>query len=398
LGLLNKAKLIAIALSSITFAVIVSFGAYSTHTANSALIHQQTYLLNGLSRNQAIALERRLTSVFTSIQILAYEVEHHDGDDDWFENYAHNLINTLGAIENLQLSPDGVIEKIYPLKGHESAIGLNIFSKSELKEAAMSAIIDHKPIIIGPIDLVQGGIAIITRAPIYLNRGSQYELFWGFSSAILSLDSLLESTQLEQLEAEGYEYQLLRRHADTNEEIIVSQSSAPLSDFQITTELTMSAGTWKLVMAKEIAGLLKERNITGYTISLVIALLVSVALYNLLMQPRILRQQVKEKTAELQKLVYLDPLTNLPNRRYLYEKLPDILEKNEKNNLIATFIYFDLDNFKNINDTIGHDVGDYILTLVAQRLKKLKNKTDEVIRLGGDEFGIFLSYIKTYLK
>lgn len=393
MGLLNKARLIAIAVSSITFAVIVFFGAYSTHTANNGLIHQQTSVLKGLSRNQVTALERRLTSAITSTQILAYEVEHHSGTNNWFEEYAHNLISTLGEIENLQLSPDGIIEKVYPLKGHESAIGLDIFSKLELKEAAMSAIIEHKPIIIGPIHLVQGGIAIITRTPIYLNRGSQYELFWGFSSAVLALDSLLESTQLKQLESEGYQYQLLRRHAETNEEVIVSESSAPLSDFQIHTELTMTAGTWKLVMSKEIASLLKKGTITGYTISLTIALLVSIALYNLLMQPRILRQQVKEKTAELQKLVYLDPLTGLPNRRYMHEKLPEILEKNQKNNIRSAFIYFDLDNFKRINDTIGHDIGDQVLAVVAKRLNALKNKADEVIRLGGDEFGVLINHV-----
>ncbi|MGP3372657.1 CHASE domain-containing protein, partial [Escherichia coli] len=133
-------------------------------------------------------------------QILAYEVEQNRGSGEWFDNFADKLIKSIGGIENLQLAPDGIISNIYPLAGNESAIGLDILSNEQFKEAALLAIKNHQLIAIGPVSLVQGGIAVISRAPIFLNKGTQHELFWGFASAVIYLDNLLEATKLKQLE------------------------------------------------------------------------------------------------------------------------------------------------------------------------------------------------------
>jgi diguanylate cyclase (GGDEF)-like protein len=393
---LKEAKLkqpSAIIISCIVFCIIALFGTYWTQSTNDSIIDQQKSFLNGLSRTQASVLERRLSSVFTSAQILAFEVEHNDGDNKWFEEYANTLIRSIGGIENLQLAPDGIIEKIYPLEGNESAIGLDIVSMPRLIEEAMLAIKDKRLFALGPEPLVQGGMAVISRAPIFLYRGTQREVFWGFASAVIYLDNLLEATQLKQLESEGYQYSLSRKHAGTNERIILSSSFTPLTDIQASTDLILPVGTWTLSISKTPDAQLTARSITGYAISLLVAFLLSIALYAILIQPLRLRKLVKEKTTELQQLAYQDPLTGLPNRRYLQDRLPRTLYSNQKRKRISAFIYFDLDNFKRINDTIGHDVGDKVLALVADRLNKLKGRSDLVVRLGGDEFGILIGDI-----
>ncbi|WP_392386474.1 putative bifunctional diguanylate cyclase/phosphodiesterase [Marinomonas primoryensis] len=383
----------AIIISCIVFCIIALFGTYWTQSTNDSIIDQQKSFLNGLSRTQASVLERRLSSVFTSAQILAFEVEHNDGDNKWFEEYANTLIRSIGGIENLQLAPDGIIEKIYPLEGNESAIGLDIVSMPRLIEEAMLAIKDKRLFALGPEPLVQGGMAVISRAPIFLYRDTQREVFWGFASAVIYLDNLLEATQLKQLESEGYQYSLSRKHAGTNERIILSSSFTPLTDIQASTDLILPVGTWTLSISKTPDAQLTARSITGYAISLLVAFLLSIALYAILIQPLRLRKLVKEKTTELQQLAYQDPLTGLPNRRYLQDRLPRTLYSNQKRKRISAFIYFDLDNFKRINDTIGHDVGDKVLALVADRLNKLKGRSDLVVRLGGDEFGILIGDI-----
>jgi diguanylate cyclase (GGDEF)-like protein len=393
---LKEAKLkqpSAIIISCIVFCIIALFGTYWTQSTNDSIIDQQKSFLNGLSRTQASVLERRLSSVFTSAQILAFEVEHNDGDNKWFEEYANTLIRSIGGIENLQLAPDGIIEKIYPLEGNESAIGLDIVSMPRLIEEAMLAIKDKRLFALGPEPIVQGGMAVISRAPIFLYRGTQREVFWGFASAVIYLDNLLEATQLKQLESEGYQYSLSRKHAGTNERIILSSSFTPLTDIQASTDLILPVGTWRLSISKTPDAQLTARSITGYAISLLVAFLLSIALYAILIQPLRLRKLVKEKTTELQQLAYQDPLTGLPNRRYLQDRLPRTLYSNQKRKRISAFIYFDLDNFKRINDTIGHDVGDKVLALVADRLNKLKGRSDLVVRLGGDEFGILIGDI-----
>lgn len=383
----------ALFFSLIAFFAIASFGWYWTQSSNKAIINQQESLLSGVSRTQASVLERRLSSAFTSAQILAYEVEQNSGSGEWFPSYANKLIKSIGGIENLQLAPDGIISNIYPLEGNETAIGYDIVSTPKFKEEALLSIKNHSLFVIGPVSLVQGGVAVISRAPIFLHKGTQRELFWGFSSAVIYLDALLEATQLKQLESEGYQYSLSRQHAATEETIVLSASATPLSDIQASTNLILPVGTWTLRISRDLGSQLKQRTLIGYGISFSVAFLLSIALYAILIQPLKLRTLVKEKTAELQKLAYNDPLTGLPNRRFLQDSLSKILHNNQRRKRVSAFIYFDLDNFKRINDTIGHDVGDQVLVIAAERLNKLKGISDLVVRLGGDEFGILLGDI-----
>jgi diguanylate cyclase (GGDEF)-like protein len=89
-----------------------------------------------------------------------------------------------------------------------------------------------------------------------------------------------------------------------------------------------------------------------------------------------------------------DPLTGLPNRAMLFEYASHMLPFNKRTNQMAAVLFCDLDRFKPINDTHGHEVGDVVLQIVADRLSKSLRAEDIVIRLGGDEFVIFLQNIK----
>ncbi|NLQ18267.1 EAL domain-containing protein [Marinomonas sp. M1K-6] len=383
----------AIILSLVAFLIIASCGIYWTQSSVNAVVSQQLSILSDLSRTQASALERRLSSAFTSAQIIAYEVEYNNGNIEWFDHYADRLIQSIGGIENLQLAPNGIIETIYPLKGNEAAIGLDIISTPRFNESAMLAIENRRLFVVGPVELAQGGVGVISRAPVFLYRDTQRELFWGFVSAMIYLDNLLETTQLKRFEKEGYQYQLTRMHVDDKQIISLFSSAAPLTSFQVSTDLILPVGTWTLNVSRDLDKPLEQRRLSGYLVSFVVAFLLAISMYAILIQPLRLRTLVKAKTAELQDLAYKDPLTGLPNRRFLQDSLPAILINNQRRNRISAFIYFDLDNFKRINDTIGHDVGDQALIIVANRLSKLKSISDLVVRLGGDEFGILLGDI-----
>ena len=89
--------------------------------------------------------------------------------------------------------------------------------------------------------------------------------------------------------------------------------------------------------------------------------------------------------AQIEQMAFFDPLTGLANRRMLRERVEAALRGKEKN---FALIYLDLNRFKNVNDTLGHDVGDALLVQVAERLKKLTNESELLARLGGDEFGM----------
>ena len=99
----------------------------------------------------------------------------------------------------------------------------------------------------------------------------------------------------------------------------------------------------------------------------------------------------KANEDRVRQLAFFDALTELPNRRLLTDRLSQILLANKRNGHFGAVLFLDLDNFKSLNDTHGHAVGDLLLIEVARRLKACVREVDTVARLGGDEFVVILS-------
>lgn len=100
----------------------------------------------------------------------------------------------------------------------------------------------------------------------------------------------------------------------------------------------------------------------------------------------------KKKTEnEIQQLAYYDPLTQLPNRRLLADRLRQEINAAKRHKMYTSVIFLDLDNFKILNDSLGHSTGDLLLELVARRIFEQVRCEDTVSRLGGDEFVILLT-------
>lgn len=102
---------------------------------------------------------------------------------------------------------------------------------------------------------------------------------------------------------------------------------------------------------------------------------------------------IKEAEQKLHHLAHHDPLTDLPNRLLFEARLEHALKRAMRNNTKVGVLFLDLDRFKNINDSLGHPVGDQVLGMVAQRLTRCLRGGDTLARLGGDEFTIVLEDI-----
>jgi len=99
---------------------------------------------------------------------------------------------------------------------------------------------------------------------------------------------------------------------------------------------------------------------------------------------------VDEKTREIRRQALHDELTGLPNRWLILDRADQLLARARRRGSIGTALFVDLDNFKDVNDTLGHSVGDELLQAVADRLQDTVREGDTVGRLGGDEFVILL--------
>lgn len=98
----------------------------------------------------------------------------------------------------------------------------------------------------------------------------------------------------------------------------------------------------------------------------------------------------KQNLEQIHRLAFYDPLTGLPNRRLLQEHLQHALAQHQRGHQEGALLFIDLDNFKNLNDTLGHAIGDQFLQQVAQRLRSQVRLEDTLARLGGDEFVLML--------
>ena len=101
----------------------------------------------------------------------------------------------------------------------------------------------------------------------------------------------------------------------------------------------------------------------------------------------------KETEKKIHRLAYYDPLTGLPNRGMFLDRLHQALAFAHREERSVCLVFLDLDNFKDVNDTYGHDFGDKLLKQVADRLNDTMRESDTLARLGGDEFVVILSSI-----
>ncbi|HET8700705.1 MAG TPA: EAL domain-containing protein, partial [Nitrococcus sp.] len=102
------------------------------------------------------------------------------------------------------------------------------------------------------------------------------------------------------------------------------------------------------------------------------------------------RKQIEE---QIRHQANYDPITGLPNRTLFAERLSQALKQANRQQSQAALLFLDMDHFKQINDTLGHDSGDHLLREAARRLLRCVQKHDSVIRLGGDEFAIVLPQV-----
>jgi len=134
----------------------------------------------------------------------------------------------------------------------------------------------------------------------------------------------------------------------------------------------------------QIANTLKLRLLTTGAIIIWLAVWVS-----LLLSTRI-SKQLDEKNDQLKHMALHDNLTDLPNRQLLNDRLEQLFLQSQRENLTFALFLIDLDRFKEINDTLGHQFGDELLKKVSKRLMSSTREEDSISRLGGDEFAVLL--------
>ncbi len=281
-------------------------------------------------------------------------------------------------IRNISLAPNDVIHYVYPLQSNEKAIGLDFRTVPHQYRTVQIARQNKKVFLAGPLELVQGGKAIIARYPIFTDvpYNTQY---WGGLSVVISYDKLIALSNLHNIK--GADIALVANGHDEIEQKLIEGNRAVLSDFDIQYPISLPNGSWTLFA--KYKDLHEIENINSFK-SLFMTLGTIIFAAGFLLIVFFISNYFRAQKHSLQ-----DDLTHLPNRRYLFNELNRIMAKNSAN-IVFTILNIDLNKFKKINDTYGHEAGDAVLKHIAMLLQKSTRSSDFISRMGGDEFIVIL--------
>ncbi|MFQ5846345.1 MAG: PAS domain S-box protein [Candidatus Methylomirabilales bacterium] len=291
-------KLHPVFLSAIAFFVVLAAGGAFTNVAERRHADAYHHMTREIGSAHAHLLERQLDRSLSSTFALA-SIVHQSGRIDNFDALAAEIIKSYGGINSLQLAPNSVVTQIYPLAGNEAAIGHDLLNDPRRRTEAWKAIESRTLTLAGPFTLIQGGVAVIGRLPVFVPDETGGDRFWGFTIALIHLADLLEVSKLNRLVERGYDYELSRIDPDRRARVVFARSAkADLRD-AIPFEIEVPNGRWTLAVAPR-GGWPYSSSLPGEIVLVVLASsAVAGLIYYLVRQPAVLRREVEFRTQEL---------------------------------------------------------------------------------------------------
>lgn len=284
-------KPVSIVLATAVFlAVLVMTSRHYVHSLETEYAEKQTVISNRLSNIRG-RLETELNARLHLTHGLAGLVRAAPDniDRETFLSFAENLGNSLTAIRSLQLAPDGVVQYLWPEVSNSPALGHDLLADPNRRIVAEKAIESRNLWIAGPLDLIQGGTALIGRLPVFLSssqevNGETSEQFWGFATVLIDLDSLLDVADFRRL-SQDFDVAIRGRNGlGRDGETFVGSEDLFEGRHQSAT-VSMPAGSWELgiaVGAPPSFAMISTRTWALFTAA---AAIISLLLYGLMRLP-----------------------------------------------------------------------------------------------------------------
>lgn len=249
------------------------------------------------------ALQRAIELGLSANNALVALVRQGQGNVTQFEEVGTQMLPFYPGIAAMGLSPGGVVRQVVPRQGNENLIGFDQLKDPRQSAESIRARDTGLLTLAGPIELVQGGLGVVGRQPVYLDDGQGRRSFWGFTYVTIRLPEVLAATRLPQLTERGYHYRLWRVRPDTGEEQTITASSPPPGNDAEGRSLTLPNGQWTLSLAPAkgwgAPAVLALRCTLGLLFALLMAYLARL-LVALKAHERGLAFQVAQRTSEIQ--------------------------------------------------------------------------------------------------
>ncbi|WP_236685545.1 sensor histidine kinase [Geobacter pickeringii] len=284
--------------AALVFFAFMAVGTLIVEQVEKTREHDRRQIVSQLAASSAYTLERQLSRSLSATYALA-SILHQYGEVRDFDELAREMIRTYGGISSLQLAPGGVIFNIYPLAGNEKAFGHDLLRDPQRRTEALKAIESRQLTLAGPVKLIQGGVGVIGRLPVFVRGGETGERFWGFATVLMRLEDLLVASNLAQLEQHGYAYDLARLNPDTTRWESFARSRRPLAAGPVNFVFDVPNGKWRLSMTPASGWRTSLVVALDYALLAIFSVAVTALIYILLRQPELLQVVVQKRTAEL---------------------------------------------------------------------------------------------------
>ncbi len=285
-----------------------------------------------------------------------------------------------GAVYNenyfisINYMPNGIITDMFPPQLQELFRGENVFISENTSSDAYIAKKNQATTLAGPYQLsaLNNTLAIAVRTPVFLEKNDT-TFFWGFITSLLHPQTILKRlVEINELEKLGYEISL-QSYDYTKKPLRLFQTTDFSEKKAHVKIIEIGKDEWKFfVYRSEDKTILYKNTLTVFLICMTFSFIIYCLLKNITLRYTRVREQV-----------YKDPLTKLYNRKIIEEYMQPEW-KSYKDTF--TVFYLDLNNFKPVNDTYGHDMGDKLLIAFAGRMKAIFKEGTILARIGGDEF------------
>ena len=328
-----------------------------------------------------------------------------DGDisAEHFVGMTRQIVAEVPYLHHIALAPGDVVRMIVPVEGNEAAIGLDYRQRPDQYPMLRRARALGEAVLAGPLNLYQGGRALVYRRPVFLSNHKGALRYWGMLSAIADIDGLLAASGLSQ--NQGLDLALRGSDGAGASGQLIWGDVRLFGGHNVTVTFEVPGGHWQLAAQPKggwpTLGLASSPQfLLGMAATLILSLLCGLlSRGHLTVQKRNqdLKREVAERQqaeADLARLAHFDAVTGLPNRVLFHHRLAQSIQSVEQRGGHLAVLLLDIDGFKLINDTLGHAHGDLLLQEATARLADQIRPWDVVARLGGDEFAFVLDRLQ----
>lgn len=221
-----------------------------------------------------------MLSEMSKTRVLEAYLIQTGGDYSDFGRVAHVLLRE-DYVRNVLFAPDGIVDGVFPLEGNEGVVGLNMYGDGAGNLEAQAAIEKEALYIAGPFQLIQGGLGIAGRLPVFLTDEQGQRYFWGIVSVTLDFPAALSGSSVERVNAQGFACQIWRINPDDGQKQVILETADPLPEGVRTVDHAQELfnSVWTVSLAPLRPWYLQVSLWLGVAVSLLVALLAAAGVY-----------------------------------------------------------------------------------------------------------------------